>query len=83
MRQDEITAGPRGDVVETRKRYKLGAADLDGALPCWFVDRISSSSVAQHGHGDLAHHVGKSLGYQPLLSGNQCGGIIVCKRLRS
>jgi hypothetical protein len=64
-------------MVETRQRYELGVADFGGALPGRFVDRIGSPSVAQNGHSDLAHHVGKSLGDQPLLpTGNQRGRIV-------
>jgi hypothetical protein len=49
VRQDEIATAPCGAVVETGRRYKLGAGDLGSALPCWIVDRIGSSSVAD-GH---------------------------------
>ena len=44
-------------------------------LPCWIVDRISTSSINKRRHGNCSQHVGKFLGVA-LLTGDQSGHIV-------
>lgn len=61
VRENEITAAQPGYVVQVRQRHELRASDLGSSLPCWIVDRISTSSIHQCRHGNFGHHVTKTL----------------------
>src|SRR4029450_6136411 len=75
--ENKIVAHISCYVAQTRQRHELCAGYLGSSLPCWIVERIGTSGINKRRHSDCAHHVGKSLGDQPLLrAGNQSGGVI-------